>query len=177
MAAPKDNKFWEVRSSHGRKPAFSSPDDLRNACEEYFEWVEANPLKQAKAFAFQGNITIAQVDKMRAMTIAGLCQFIDVEDRTWRNWRKDREDLIPVITRVEKIIYVQKFEGAAAELLNSNIIARDLGLADKRETTGSDGGPIHVKTSNDLDVAKAVAEVLRKGIADASGIDTNTHSK
>ena len=141
MPAPKDNKFWEARSSHGRKPAFHSADDLWNACEEYFEWVDANPLKEAKPFAFQGNITIAQVDKMRAMTIDGLCDYIDIDDRTWRNWRKDREDLIPVITRVERIIRQQKFEGAAANLLNANIIARDLGLADKSENkTTVEGG-------------------------------------
>nr|WP_261640834.1 DNA-packaging protein [Erwinia mallotivora] len=35
--------------------------------------------------------------------------------------------------RAEQIIYNQKFTGAAADLLNANIIARELGLADKRE--------------------------------------------
>ena len=34
---------------------------------------------------------------------------------------------------------VQKFAGAAADLLNANIIARDLGLADKQDLTNSDG--------------------------------------
>ena len=38
-----------------------------------------------------------------------------------------------VIERIEQTVYSQKFEGAAAGLLNANIIARDLGLADRRE--------------------------------------------
>jgi hypothetical protein len=36
---------------------------------------------------------------------------------------------------VEEIIRTQKFEGASADLLNPNIIARDLGLADKQDNT------------------------------------------
>ena len=37
------------------------------------------------------------------------------------------------------MIYEQKFTGAAAGLLNPNIIARDLGLADKTDHASSDG--------------------------------------
>ncbi|MDC9826565.1 terminase small subunit, partial [Devosia sp. ZB163] len=44
--------------------------------------------------------------------------------------------------RVDEIIRAQKFEGAAAGLLNPNIIARDLGLADKQELTGKGGSPL-----------------------------------
>lgn len=50
MAAPKGNRFWEARSSHGRNPKFESPEALWAACCEYFEWVEANPLWEMKAF-------------------------------------------------------------------------------------------------------------------------------
>jgi hypothetical protein len=34
------------------------------------------------------------------------------------------------------VILDQKFTGAAADLLNPNIIARDLGLTDKKEVSG-----------------------------------------
>lgn len=37
---------------------------------------------------------------------------------------------------MEEIIRTQKFEGASADLLNPNIIARDLGLAEKQEHSG-----------------------------------------
>lgn len=132
MAAPKGNRFWEARSSHGRNPKFVSSEELWKACVEYFEWVEENPLWEMRPFAYQGEVVQEPVAKMRAMTLAGLCLFLDISDDTWRNYRANN-DLLGVVTRAEKVIYDQKFSGAAADLLNPNIIARDLGLADKRE--------------------------------------------
>lgn len=132
MSAPKGNQFWRVRSTHGKAPIFKTPDDLWNACAEYFDWVEEHPLWESKAFAYQGAVTVTELPKMRAMTISGLCIFLDIARRTWDDYRA-REDYMPVVTRVEEIISAQKFEGAAADLLNANIIARDLGLRDKQD--------------------------------------------
>lgn len=143
MAAPKGNKFWEKRTKHGRDKLFSDPAVLWEECVKYFEWVEKNPLWEAKPFAFQGKVTIKKVPKMRAMTLAGLCVHLGIDRKTWASYRT-AEDLLPVITRAEEVITEQKFAGAAAELLNPNIIARDLGLADKKELGGKDGGPIPV---------------------------------
>lgn len=139
MSAPKGNQFWKVRSSHGPKPKFSNPDDLWKACCEYFEWVEANPLWEDRITSYQGINQHTPVAKMRAMTIEGLSIFLDITTHTWRDWRHQRKDLLPVITRTEEIIRNQKFVGAAADLLNPNIIARDLGLTDKKDHTSSDG--------------------------------------
>ncbi len=132
MAAPKGNRFWEARSSHGRNPKFESPEALWAACCEYFEWVEANPLWEMKAFSYQGEVIQEPIAKMRAMTITGLTLFIDVTLETWRTYRL-REDLSEVVTRAEQVIYDQKFSGAAADLLNANIIARDLGLKEQSQ--------------------------------------------
>lgn len=132
MAAPKGNDFWKVRSSHGRSPLFASADALWEACIEYFDWVDANPLWEDKVTSFQGINTHEPVAKMRAMTISGLCIFLDIDHTTWADYRT-RKGFSPIVTRVEEIIRTQKFEGASADLLNPNIIARDLGLADKQE--------------------------------------------
>lgn len=132
MAAPKGNRFWEARSSHGRNPKFESPEALWSACNEYFAWVEENPLYEVKAFAFQGVVTQESIPKMRAMTISGLCLFLDIAESTWTAYR-GKEDFSWVTSRAEKFIYEQKFSGAAADLLNANIIARDLGLKDNSE--------------------------------------------
>ena len=164
MAAPKGNRFWEARSSHGRDPKFDSPETLWNACKEYFEWVEDNPLEESKAFAYQGVITIAVLPKMRAMTISGLCLFLDIGETTWQRYR-DNEDFRVITTRVEKIIYNQKFSGAAADLLNANIIARDLGLRDesKVDHTSSDGS-MSPKQTKDLTDDELEAELAKYGI-------------
>ncbi|MCS3423433.1 hypothetical protein M2403_002034 [Rahnella sp. BIGb0603] len=132
MAAPKGNRFWEARSSHGRNPIFGSPDELWAACTEYFVWVEENPLWEMKPFAYQGEVVQEPVAKMRAMTLAGLRLFLDIAESTWQQYRA-KEGFTVVTSRAEEVIYSQKFAGAAADLLNANIIARDLGLADKRE--------------------------------------------
>ncbi|WP_407732270.1 DNA-packaging protein [Pseudocitrobacter faecalis] len=132
MAAPKGNRFWEARSSHGRNPKFESPEALWAACCEYFEWVEANPLYEVKAFAFQGVVTQESLPKIRAMTISGLCIFLDITRQTWGTFRA-MKGFSDITTRAEEIIYDQKFSGAAADLLNANIIARDLGLKEQSQ--------------------------------------------
>lgn len=134
MAAPAGNQFWKARSSHGRRPIFADPDALWSAAVEYFEWVEKNPLKEAQAFAYQGKVTIKSLPKMRAMTVAGLCLFLDISKQTFSEYR-DRDDFVDVTTRIDDVIRTQKFEGASAGLLNPNIIARDLGLAEKSEVS------------------------------------------
>jgi hypothetical protein len=144
MAPPKGNQFWKARSSHGRKPIFATPDILWNACLEYFDWVEKHPLKESQAFAYQGDVKIKEIPKMRAMTLAGLCIFLDIARSTWDEYRTKDDGFSEVSTRVDEIIRAQKFEGAAAGLLNANIIARDLGLADKNELTGKGGDPVQI---------------------------------
>lgn len=129
---PPGNRFWEARSSAGAKPKFADAASLEKACREYFQWVEDNPLWEMKAFAFQGVVTQEPVAKMRAMTIGGMCIFLDITHQTWTQYRK-RSDLSEVTAWAEGVIRDQKFGGAAADLLNANIIARDLGLKDNSE--------------------------------------------
>jgi len=164
------NRFWLERSSHGAKPKFENADDLWAACVEYFEWNASNPLYEAKAFAYEGNVTVEYMPLMRAMTIDGLCLFLDIDNSTWFNWKNDRPDLFNVITRAERVIRKQKFEGASANLLNANIIARDLGLADKSELTGKDGGPIKTETRNQS-IDDLVAEAKALGIDPSAFMD------
>jgi len=132
MPAPKNNLFWLARSSHGRNPIFKYPEELWRACLEWFQWVEDNPLLEEKAVQFQGEFVKTDVRKMRAMTIGGLCIFLDIGESTWFDYCK-KEDFSEVTKKVDQIIRNQKFVGASADLLNANIIARDLGLADKQD--------------------------------------------
>lgn len=149
MAAPKGNRFWEARSKHGRNPVFATASDLWDACVEYFQWVEDNPLWTSKTVNFQGAPIDLPEAKMRAMTIDGLCLFLDITDQTLYNYKERGQDFLDVITKAEKVIKYQKFTGAAADLLNANIIARDLGLKDQtsNEHSGLEGKPIQVEST------------------------------
>jgi hypothetical protein len=148
MPAPAGNQFWKARTKHGRDKIFASADLLWEACLEYFQWVEDNPLWEYKSYMYQGDPVHDQLPKMRAMTIPGLCLFLDIDELTWRRWREDK-DFCTITTRAEKVMYAQKLTGAAADLLNPNIIARELGLKETatHEHTGANGGPIQTVTS------------------------------
>lgn len=168
MAAPKGNQFWKARSSHGANPTFDDPEKLWDACQQYFKWVADNPLQAAELVKFQGKYKTANLPKMRAMTIGGLCLFVGICQKTWQNYR-ERVDLLPITTRVDEIIRQQKFEGAAAELLNANIIARDLGLSDKKELFGKDGGPIEYADVTDEELDRKIKTLMTEN-------GTNDHS-
>jgi hypothetical protein len=143
MPAPIGNQFWKQQSKHGRDKLFATPLLLWEAACEYFEWCDTNPLKEAKAFAFQGSVTVESMDKMRAYTMEGLCLYLDCSTSYFRQFKSqdsiNKEAFMTVISKIETVIYNQKFTGAAADLLNANIIARDLGLSDKSDIKHSGG--------------------------------------
>lgn len=142
------------------KPKFESAEMLLESVEDYFQWVEDNPLMAAEVVKFQGNATLTQVPKMRAMTISGLCLFIDIGIDTWIQWREKRQDLSNVIMYAEETIKNQKFAGAAADLLNANIIARDLGLRDNVGVEHS--GTVHYEKMDDTELDREIAALEQK---------------
>jgi hypothetical protein len=163
MAAPKGNKYWEFRGKHGRDFKYT-PEALWDEAKLYFEWVEENPLWEEKGFAFQGIVTKERFAKMRAMTLQGFFLYADISHQTWENY-KENKDFVEITTRIEGIIKSQKFEGAAADLLNPNIIARDLGLSDKQNidhTTGGDKLSQFDPSKLTDEQLRTIAEIQRK---------------
>ena len=130
----KGNQFWRLRSTPtGAERIFKTPEILWAACCQYFDMIDKNPLIAVDAVKSGQNAgQLIEFPKMRAMTIEGLCNYLDIITETWREYRK-RDGYTAVCTRVEEIMRRQKFEGAAAEMLNHAIIARDLGLADRQK--------------------------------------------
>lgn len=163
MAAPKNNKFWEFRSKHGRDKLFASAKILWDEACAYFKWCEDNPLYESKAFAFQGEITMATLPKMRALTMSGLCFYLGCNEAYFRQFKaslpEDEQDFSTVIGQIEQTIYNQKFQGAAADLLNANIIARELGLRDNMGLTDGDGKPLQTSPTAIVVVSGATIEI------------------
>ena len=163
MASPKGNQFWKLRSKHGRDKLFATPDLLWEAATEYFQWCEDNPLLEEKVFHSQGLITKATSSRMRAYTLEGLCLYLKCNTKYFNQF--EHKDFSNILTRIRETIYTQKFTGAAADLLNANIIARDLGLTDKKDlTTGGDK-----ITNKDIDLTGATPEEI-EAIAKFTGI-------
>lgn len=144
MAAPKGNQYYRLRLKDGREKEFS-PERLAEEANNYFEWCEQNPLEREEIVKYRDNHTKDTTQIMRAFTISGLCNFLDITEKTFWNYDKEKEYL-HITTRIKSIIRTQKFEGAAAGLLQPMIIARDLGLKDQKELDVADNR----KSTHDL---------------------------
>lgn len=133
------NKLWRkamdnfAKRKVGRPPKFESVEALAEACIAYFEWAENNPLRQQRVYAYKGTLTKGLVTKPRALTMAGLFAYTDISPQVWKDWRESRPEFSDLQDQVERIIWEQKFVGAASDIFNHFIIARELGLADRQE--------------------------------------------
>ena len=141
MAAPKGNQFYKlVKNWKIGADRIYQPNELWGAFVKYCEWIEANPMPEEKVFGTGFRTTVG---KMRAMTVKGFCIYANMSYSTFQRYEDD-EAYCTITLRIKDIIFTQKFEGAASDILNPSIIARELGMPDKKEVTGKDGGDIGV---------------------------------
>ena len=145
MGAPLGNKFWKLRSKHGRDKLFATPELLWQAACEYFQWCEDNPIE---AYENKGTKNINLVKFRRPFTIKGFCLYCDATEHWFTEFKKGlnkekEKDFLYICRKIEEIIYNQKFEGAAIGIFNANIIARDLGLKERTDMT-SDDEPVNI---------------------------------
>ena len=151
MAAPKGNRFWELRSKHGRDKLFATPSLLWDAACEYFQWCADHPwmrMEQSKAtkaslvvktaggevsdISSQDPPNLTALPTDRPLTLSGLCLYLDCAESYFRVFKMNcSDDFLTVVTRIEHVIETQQFEGATVGAYNANIIARKLGLTDK----------------------------------------------
>lgn len=144
MPAPKGNKFWKARSSHGRKPIFSSPDDLLNAATEYFEHADANPIITYKPYVTKdGEVQQMEHIHPRPYTMEGLMVFLDISRTCFEQYEK-KEDFNSVCAVIRDTIRDQKLSGAIAGIYNHAIVARDLKLRDTVDANlgGQEDNPV-----------------------------------
>jgi hypothetical protein len=125
------NRAWQRRKTSGAKRRFVDANALSKAAVDYFNWVEVTPLFHA-VHKNDGDMAFAKNAKSpRPMTKSGLCAHVGISTRQWSAWKNKnspyfRPDLLPIMQCIEQVIWVQKFEGAAAGLFNAKIISREL---------------------------------------------------
>jgi len=134
MSAPKQNQFWKMADPEclGRPRNFKSPNILWTKTKEYFQECDDNPLLRTETTTSEKGVYDKVFAHKVPYTWEGLYVYLGVESL---DGYKINKDFIGIITHIGNIIRNQKFTGAAAGLFNANIIARDLGLSDKTETT------------------------------------------
>lgn len=130
MAAPKGNSYYLLAVGF-KKPKRYKPDSLWKKAVEYVKWVANNPLVEEKVF---GSGARMKVSKMRAMTLQEFCLFAKMARDTFNQYEKE-EEYSDICSRIRDLFFTQKFQGAAADLLNQAIVSRELGLADKTDVT------------------------------------------
>lgn len=161
MVAPLGNQYWLLRDPEtGHRPLkFETPEQLWEAARAYFEWAESTPLQEEVAMGSKDGPVKITLSKMRALTLKAMCLYIDLSWDRFDDYRK-RPAFKEVCQRIDDVIFTQKFEGAAAGLLQPNIIMRDLGLVEKTqaEVSGPNGGPIATIDAKKL--SKAQLEAL-----------------
>lgn len=166
MGAPKDNQFWKLRSKHGRNKLFETSKLMWEAACEYFQWCDDNPWEKTETSKKPHGEESKTTPTARPYTLTGLCLYLDCNTQYFgefkKNLPKGENDFSVVITRIEEVIYTHKFEGAAVGAFNANIIARDLGLVDKKDVDNksSDGSMSVSKLSPEA--AKAVSNEFDK---------------
>jgi len=141
MALRKSNTYSKLVAGRvaGSEKEYT-PESLWIKALEYFKWIEDNPMKEEKVFSSGKRIT---VNKIRAMTNTGFCVFAGIGKATYSGYLLE-DSFANVISSINDVIYTQKFEAAAAGLLETGIVARELGLREQTDIT-SNGNNLHVE--------------------------------
>lgn len=147
MLFEKGNTWWKQKETFGRKRRFEAPEDLLAAAEGYFQWVEDNPILEERVFVSQGDVTRVDVRHPRAMLVGTMQRFIGISHGCWTDYTT-REEFKDVCEHIKSVIFQQKFEYGCADMLNPNLVARELGLMEKKvfEHSGPDGKAIELTT-------------------------------
>ena len=133
------NQFWKLRSKHGRDKIFATPEIMLNACYEYFDYQSKQTWNKTD---FKGKeVQEVLIPTASPFTLTGLCIFLGVNTKYFTEFESNLDlknkvdkDFSEVITHVREIIATQQMEGAMVGTYNANIVARKLGLTDKKET-------------------------------------------
>ncbi len=136
-----------------------SPDQVMTLIVKYFEWAESNAIKAGETASFQGVVYQHTVRKPRIFTWEALKLFCGFSGGALAKWK-----LTPgydvVVEFAESVIKEQKYQLAANGMINSTMIAKELGI-DKGDTFNiSANAETEVNTEEAME--KAVVSVLSK---------------
>lgn len=129
---------WTRRSTHGVSPKFDDPEKLVEAAIGYFKYVQENPVMQEKVVVQNGETIRYEESKPRPMIKQGLCAHIGIGKDAFNEYKK-KNHMREACEYIENVMYEQKFTGATAGTMNQAIITRELGLAEQKNHTSSDG--------------------------------------
>lgn len=135
------NKFWMLRSTHGREKIFSSGEMIMAAFTEFMDHIYSQPLIEHD---FVGkDATEVNKDKYRTPTWSRFAVFCHVNTGYFRDLRsqvKVKNDELSkgisvAIACVDDVLYSEKYEHAAAGFISASLIGKDIGIDKTDEPT------------------------------------------
>ena len=137
MPAPKGNKF--AVGNKGTEKKFT-PHQWSDIIEEYFNFCDNNPLFKNESLKSGDRAgEIIRIPAARPYLIEGLCNYANIHPQTFYNYleKEGYEDYFEITARARNRIYQQNIEFGYVGAYDSNLVARKLGLAEKKELRAS----------------------------------------
>lgn len=129
------------------KPKKYTPETLWEGALEYFNWCDENPWRKKEPIK-SGEMAgeVMDVPTSRPYTKQGLIVSLNISLQTYLNYSSAEgyETYFEVCKHINAVIEQNQLEGASVNAYNPQIIARLLGLVDKKDLT-TDGEKIAPK--------------------------------
>lgn len=155
-----DGLFVPFKAKLGRPPKYT-PRELLDKFQEYIADRQGRPIIITKETSGNnGNYDTSSVTNEphpQLLSIADFCVFLGTS-RNW--WNELTDDFLGVKDYIRTYIENFQLKGATAGIFNANIVARLLGLADKKEIQATgDNMTIVVKSEEEKKKIEGIAEL------------------
>lgn len=137
------NKFWQLRSKHGRDKIFNDATVLTEEAFKYFDWCDRHPWEKTELVKYQGYASEAEIPLGRPYSMDGLTYFLGVSGAYFRAAKvnlknkieskkatPEEENLLEAIYLIEQVVRTQNIEGAAVGVFSANLVARIHNIAE-----------------------------------------------
>lgn len=136
-----------------------TPEQLMQLVVNYFEWAETNAIKAGAESSFQGRTYQDTITRPRVFTWNGLTLFLGVSTGIIQRWKR-QPGYMEVLDFADQVIREQKYQYAANGMINTNMIAKELGI-DKGDTFNISANA-EAEANTEEAMEKAVVSVLSK---------------
>jgi len=135
-------------TSPWNRQKIKTAEELWSLFMNYTKHSDDNPMVEAKLFNAKDGLRDGELDHIRPYTLEGFLNFVGMHKGTWNEWKKRYEEepfFVDTMIQIESIVEDQMFQGAMGGFFNPSLASRKLGLAERQELTGANGGPIETE--------------------------------
>ena len=152
-----NKKYGDIANLSHRHPM--TPETVFNLAVKYFSWAEDQAIKAIETASFQGIVTENLVHKPRVFTLSGFQLYCGVTHRAIQSWRSS-PGFSEVMEFIDSVIYEQKYQLAANNIVNSGLIGKDLGIDKPQEVNINNAS--NAAVNDEESMKAALASVMDK---------------